>query len=129
MRGETTATTTGMGTEIGHIAEMLNETEVEKTPLQKQLDKLTVVIAAIAGVAFLVMLLIGVSNDDPFDEIFTAGIAVDRSDPVRPASGGHHDVLRGHPGTRRPGSDRQAVAVGGDARLRCRRSGRTRPGR
>ncbi len=75
-RGEMIVTTTGMGTEIGHIAEMLNETEVEKTPLQKQLDKLTVVIAAIAGVAFLVMLLIGVSNDDPFDEIFTAGIAL-----------------------------------------------------
>jgi P-type Ca2+ transporter type 2C len=75
-RGEMIVTTTGMGTEIGHIAEMLNATEADKTPLQKQLDKLTIVIAGVAGVAFLVMLIIGAINDDPFDEIFTAGIAL-----------------------------------------------------
>ena len=75
-RGEMIVTTTGMGTEIGHIADLLNQTEADKTPLQKQLDKLTMIIAAIAGVAFLVMLLIGISNDDPFDTIFTAGIAL-----------------------------------------------------
>ncbi len=75
-RGEMIVTTTGMGTEIGHIADLLNQTEADKTPLQKQLDKLTVTIACIAGVAFVVMLLIGISNDDPFDTIFTAGIAL-----------------------------------------------------
>ena len=75
-RGEMIVTTTGMGTEIGHIADMLNETEAERTPLQKQLDRLTIVIACIAGLAFLIMLLIGISNDDDFDVIFTAGIAL-----------------------------------------------------
>ncbi len=75
-RGEMIVTTTGMDTEIGHIAEMLNATDAEKTPLQKQLDKLTVIIASVAGLAFLVMLIIGAINDDPFDEIFTAGIAL-----------------------------------------------------
>jgi Ca2+-transporting ATPase len=75
-RGEMIVTTTGMGTEIGHIADLLNRTEADRTPLQKQLDRLTVTIAAIAGVAFVVMLLIGISNDDPFDTIFTAGIAL-----------------------------------------------------
>jgi Ca2+-transporting ATPase len=75
-RGEMIVTTTGMGTEIGHIAEMLNATQADRTPLQKQLDKLTIVIAGVAGLAFLVMLIIGAINDDPFDEIFTAGIAL-----------------------------------------------------
>ena len=75
-RGEMIVTTTSMDTEIGHIAELLNKTEADKTPLQKKLDKLTIVIAGIAGVAFLIMLGIGISNDDPFDEIFISGVAL-----------------------------------------------------
>jgi Ca2+-transporting ATPase len=75
-RGEMIVTTTSMDTEIGHIAELLNKTEADKTPLQKKLDKLTIVIAGIAGVAFLIMLVIGISNDDPFDEIFISGVAL-----------------------------------------------------
>ena len=48
-RGEMIVTTTGMGTEMGHIADLLNKTEADKTPLQKQLDKLTMVIAGTGG--------------------------------------------------------------------------------
>ena len=48
-RGEMIVTTTGMGTEMGHIADLLNKTEADKTPLQKQLDRLTIIIAALAG--------------------------------------------------------------------------------
>ena len=58
-RGEMIVTTTGMGTEMGKIADLLNKTEAEKTPLQKQLDRLTIIIAGLAGVAFLLMLIIG----------------------------------------------------------------------
>ncbi len=75
-RGEMIVTTTGMGTEIGHIAELLNKTEADKTPLQKQLDKLTVIIACVAGGAFVVMIITGKSNDESFTTIFTAGIAL-----------------------------------------------------
>ena len=50
-RGEMIVTTTGMGTEMGKIADLLNKTEADKTPLQKQLDKLTAIIAALAGLA------------------------------------------------------------------------------
>ena len=52
-RGEYIVTETGMDTEIGHIANMLANTESEKTPLQKQLDGLSKIIASIAGVALV----------------------------------------------------------------------------
>src|SRR5512139_2046172 len=75
-RGEMIVTTTGMGTEMGKIADLLNKTEAEKTPLQKQLDRLTVIIASIAGLAFILMLIIGKVQGQEFTAIFTAGIAL-----------------------------------------------------
>ena len=75
-RGEMIVTSTGMGTEIGHIADMLNETKIEKTPLQKQLDRLTIIIASIAGLAFVVMVIFGLFRGDPFQELFVAGVAL-----------------------------------------------------
>ena len=61
-RGEMIVTTTGMGTEMGHIADLLNKTESDKTPLQKQLDRLTLIIAGLAGLAFVLMVIMGLSQ-------------------------------------------------------------------
>ena len=41
-RGEMVVTDTGMATEMGHIAGMLDATEEEKAPLTKQVDRLTI---------------------------------------------------------------------------------------
>ncbi|HTO01587.1 MAG TPA: HAD-IC family P-type ATPase, partial [Microthrixaceae bacterium] len=75
-RGEMIVTGTGMNTEIGGIANLLNQTEADKTPLQKQLDGLTRVIVGIAGLAFAAMLALGIRDDQPFDELFLAGVAL-----------------------------------------------------
>jgi len=75
-RGEMIVTTTGMGTEMGHIADLLNRTTSEKTPLQKQLDTLTIIIAGMAGLAFLLMVIMGLNRGDSFETIFVAGIAL-----------------------------------------------------
>ena len=75
-RGEMIVTVTGMGTEMGHIAELLNQTEADKTPLQKQLDRLTIVIAGLAGLAFIAMVLLGIRNGQDFNTLFIAGIAL-----------------------------------------------------
>ncbi len=75
-RGEMVVTATGMDTEIGRIAELLNRTEEDKTPLQKQLDRLTVLIAGLAGLAFLAMVALGLRNDQELDTIFISGIAL-----------------------------------------------------
>jgi Ca2+-transporting ATPase len=75
-RGEMIVTTTGMGTEMGKIADLLNKTEADKTPLQKQLDRLTMIIAGVAGITFVLMIIIGLNQGQPFAVIFTAGIAL-----------------------------------------------------
>ena len=75
-RGEMIVTTTGMGTEMGHIADLLNKTRSDKTPLQKQLDKLIIIIAGMAGLAFVLMVILGLGHGDSFETIFLAGIAL-----------------------------------------------------
>ena len=75
-RAEMIVTTTGMGTEMGNIADLLNKTEADKTPLQKQLDRLTVIIASLAGLAFVIMVILGLRNGQEFDTIFIAGVAL-----------------------------------------------------
>ena len=75
-RGEMIVTATGMDTEIGHIADLLSTTEADKTPLQKQLDSLSKIIAAIAGVALLLVILLGLIRGESFDTLFITGVAL-----------------------------------------------------
>jgi Ca2+-transporting ATPase len=75
-RGEMMVTTTGMGTEMGHIADLLNKTEADKTPLQKQLDRLTTIIAGLAGLAFILMIILGIINEQPLEAVFISGVAL-----------------------------------------------------
>ena len=48
--GEILVTTTGMGSEVGHIANVLAGQKREKTPLTKQVDRLTIFIIIMAAV-------------------------------------------------------------------------------
>jgi P-type Ca2+ transporter type 2C len=75
-RGEMVVTATGMGTEIGHIADLLNKTEADKTPLQKQLDQADNHHRRARRVAFIAMVVLGIRNDQDLDTIFIAGIAL-----------------------------------------------------
>src|SRR5262249_35044689 len=75
-RGELIVTATGMQTEIGHIADMLANTETSKTPLQKQLDALSKIIASIAGVALIIVVVLGLVRGQSFDGVFVTGVAL-----------------------------------------------------
>jgi P-type Ca2+ transporter type 2C len=75
-RGEMIVTATGMGTEIGHIADLLATTEADKSPLQKQLDGLSKIIAAIAGVALVLVVVLGLVRGQSFDTLFITGVAL-----------------------------------------------------
>ena len=117
-RGELIVTATGMDTEIGHIADMLANTETSKTPLQKQLDALSKIIASIAAVALVLVVLLGLARGESFDTLFITGVALAvAAIPTGLPGGGDRAAVDGHPRDRPPQRDRQAAARGGDAGL------------
>jgi len=69
-------TGTGMSTEIGKIAGMLNEQESEKTPLQKKLDELTKVFVVLGGIAIAIVIVFGLFRGESLDTLFITGVAL-----------------------------------------------------
>jgi Ca2+-transporting ATPase len=75
-RGQAVATATGMGTEFGRIAALLEEVETEKTPLQKNLDRVGTLLARAAIVIVLAIVGLGLLRGQPLLEMFIFGIAL-----------------------------------------------------
>jgi Ca2+-transporting ATPase len=75
-RGDAVIVATGMATEFGRIATMVETVEAGRTPLQDNLDRLgsTLAKAALAVVALVV--LIGLARGRPVLEMFLFGIAL-----------------------------------------------------
>ena len=73
--GEFVVTATGMATEVGHISGMLQAEEAVKTPLTRQLEKLTQQILVIAGVALIISMVLNLARGDTFTVVFTAAVA------------------------------------------------------
>ena len=73
--GEFVVTATGMSTEVGHISGMLQAEKADKTPLTRQLDRLTHQILWIAGVALIVSVALNLARGDTFKAVFNAAIA------------------------------------------------------
>jgi P-type Ca2+ transporter type 2C len=73
--GDFVVTATGMATEVGHISHMLQAEGDTKTPLTKQLEKLTSQILFIAGAAVIVSIVLNSSRGESFKTVFTAAIA------------------------------------------------------
>src|SRR5262249_22757877 len=59
---EFVVTETGMGTEVGHISHLLSAEGDVKTPLTKQLEKLTAQILVISGASVVVSILLNMSR-------------------------------------------------------------------
>jgi len=72
-RGRAVVTATGMGTEMGRIAEMLEETAEERTPLQREID----IVGRMLGITVVVIALVVVGAILLTSEIDTAGGYVD----------------------------------------------------
>ena len=74
--GTIVVTSTGMGTEVGHISDMLQAQTAEETPLTKQLNTLTNQILIIAGRrACCISIGLGLWRGQPFDTLFLTAVA------------------------------------------------------
>jgi Ca2+-transporting ATPase len=74
--GEILVTTTGMGSEVGHIATVLAGQKVEKSPLTKQVDRLTIFIIIMAAIGFVSILVTGLAQGQDFEELFNIGVSL-----------------------------------------------------
>jgi P-type Ca2+ transporter type 2C len=75
-RGEFVVTDTGMATEMGSIASLINATEQEETPLQKQLHDLGRTLAMIAGGVAAIVFVVGLIRGRSFSEVFETTVAL-----------------------------------------------------
>ncbi|MGE5774639.1 MAG: cation-translocating P-type ATPase, partial [Chloroflexota bacterium] len=75
-RGRALVTATGMQTEFGKIAQLLQTIETGKTPLQHNLDKVGAVLARAAFVVVALIIVLGLLRGQPFIEMLIFGIAL-----------------------------------------------------
>ncbi|MCS6993345.1 MAG: cation-translocating P-type ATPase [Anaerolineales bacterium] len=75
-RGRMLVTATGMQTEFGKIAQMLQEVETTRTPLQQNLDKVGTALARAAFVVVAIIVALGLLRGQPFIEMLIFGIAL-----------------------------------------------------
>jgi Ca2+-transporting ATPase len=74
--GTMIVTATGSATQVGKIAGMLAGTAREQTPLTRQLNTLTLWIAAAAGVTMFVMFVLGAERNQSATVVFTTAVAL-----------------------------------------------------
>jgi Ca2+-transporting ATPase len=76
-RIEAVVTATGMGTEMGRLAQLLAGAESGPTPLQRQLHVLGQRLALVAGVAVAIFAAVGLAVEgDPLDEVLIDSVAI-----------------------------------------------------
>ncbi|MEX2144455.1 MAG: cation-translocating P-type ATPase [Anaerolineales bacterium] len=75
-RGRAIVVATGMNTEFGKIAQMLQTVETGKTPLQINLDKVGHMLARAAIVIVAIIVALGLFRGQPFIEMLIFGIAL-----------------------------------------------------
>ena len=69
-------TTIGGQTQVGRIAHLLSATADEETPLTRQLNRMTLWIAVVAGVTMLIMFALGIARNQPLDTLFVTAVAL-----------------------------------------------------
>jgi P-type Ca2+ transporter type 2C len=74
--GTMIVTATGAGTELGKISGMLAATATEESPLTKELNRLTLWIAAAAGLTMIVMFILGRQRGLSWDALFVSAVTL-----------------------------------------------------
>ena len=73
--GEFVITATGMATEVGHISGLLRGEQAAKTPLTRQMDRVTGQILIIAGIALVTSMALNLARGETFIAVFNAAVA------------------------------------------------------
>src|SRR5262249_25327028 len=74
--GTVIITGTGAGTELGKISGMLSATAREQSPLDRELNRLTLWIAGAAGLTMIVMFVLGRARGQAWDTLFVSAVAL-----------------------------------------------------
>jgi Ca2+-transporting ATPase len=69
-------TGTGASSELGKISGMLSATAKEESPLTRELNRLTLWIAAAAGLTMVVMITLGRTRGDAWDALFVSAVTL-----------------------------------------------------
>ena len=75
-RGRALIVATGMSTEFGKIAQLLEQVDTAKTPLQKNLDRIGKSLARAAFAVVAVIVVLGLFRGQPFVEMLIFGVAL-----------------------------------------------------
>lgn len=75
-RGLAVVTQTGMNTELGHIARMMQSVDRQPTPLQKKLDQLGKLLAVIALAIVAVVFILGLFRGENIEVLFMTAISM-----------------------------------------------------
>lgn len=75
-RGELLITDTGMTTEIGRIASMIQAVEEDRTPLQRRLDGLGKVLAVAATVLVAIIFVLGLFRRDDIETLLLTSVSL-----------------------------------------------------
>jgi Ca2+-transporting ATPase len=75
-KGKAIITGTGMGSEIGKIAKLIQETEQEKTPLQKKLNQLGKWLGVVTVIISIIVFLGGILKGGNLMEFFIVAVAL-----------------------------------------------------
>jgi Ca2+-transporting ATPase len=75
-RGVVVVTETGMNTELGHIATLIQEVDDEMTPLQKRLDQLGKVLGAVAIIIAGLIFVLGIIDGESVELMFMTAVSI-----------------------------------------------------
>ena len=75
-RGKAIAVSTGMSTEMGKIATMLQQVKPEPTPLQRRLAEFGRLLVYAAGVIVVIIFLLGITRGEPVLDMFLVAVSL-----------------------------------------------------
>ena len=75
-RGSAVVAATGMQTELGKIASLIQEVAAEQTPLQKKLDELGKTLAVAGMIAAVMVLIVGLLSGETLAEMLLTAVSV-----------------------------------------------------